>query len=50
MSKKCKKSLAIIYYKQKLSLFGSDDTKQAKNLIFIVVSQAEQIPKRPKKH
>ena len=28
-----------------MSLFGRDDTKQAKNLTFIVVPQAEQVPK-----
>ena len=27
------------------SLFGRDDTKQAKSLIFIVVPQVEQFPK-----
>ena len=32
-------------YKYKLSLFGRDDTKQAKSLVFIVVSQVEQFPK-----
>ena len=32
-------------YKYKLSLFGRDDTKQAKSLIFIVVPQVEQSPK-----
>ena len=34
-----KQCVAIIYYnyKRKLSLFGRGDTKQAKNLIFIVV-------------
>ena len=31
--------------KYKLSLFGRDDTKQGKSLIFIVVSQVEQFPK-----
>ena len=40
-----KKYIAIIYYKQKLILFGRDDTRQAKSLIFIVVSQAEQVVK-----
>ena len=36
----------IIYiYKYKLSLFGRDDTKQAKSLIFIVIPQVEQFPK-----
>ena len=46
---KIKKSIAIINYKCELSLFGRDDTKQAKNLIFIVVPQAEQVPKVQKK-
>ena len=32
----------INIYKYKLSLFGRDDTRQAKSLIFIVVSQVEQ--------
>ena len=32
----------INIYKYKLSLFGRDDKRQAKSLIFIVVSQAEQ--------
>ena len=32
-------------YKWKLSLFGRDDTKQAKSLIFIVVPQVENVPK-----
>ena len=35
----------INIYKYKLSLFGRDDTKQAKSLIFIVVPQVEQSPK-----
>ena len=35
--------------KYKLSLFGRDDTKQAKSLIFIVVPQVEQFPKVQKK-
>ena len=39
----------IIIYKYKLSLFGRDDTKQAKSLIFIVVPQVEQFPKVQKK-
>ena len=30
------------------SLFGRDDTKQAKSLIFIVVPQVEQVPKNKK--
>ena len=32
----------INIYKYKLSLFGRDDTRQAKSLIFIVVSKVEQ--------
>ena len=36
-------------YKYKLTLFGRDDTKQAKSLIFIVVPQVEQFPKVQKK-
>ena len=32
-----------------MSLFGRDDTKQAKSLIFIVVPQVEQFPKVQKK-
>ena len=40
-----KKCIAIIYYKCKLTLFGRDDKKQAKSLIFIGVSQAGQVPK-----
>ena len=36
-------------YKYELSLFGRDDTKQAKSLIFIVVPQVEQFPKVQKK-
>ena len=35
----------INIYKYKLSLFGRDDTKQAKSLIFIVIPQVEQFPK-----
>ena len=42
--KKC-----INIYKYKLSLFGRDDTKQAKSLIFTVVPQVEQFPKVQKK-
>ena len=39
--------LYYIYYIYiyKLSLFGRDDTKEAKSLIFIVVPQVEQFPK-----
>ena len=40
MLKKTKKNktkcIAIIYYKQKLSLFGKDDTKQANSHITVV--------------
>ena len=36
-----KQSMPIIYYTQKLSLFGRDDTRQPKSLIFIVFPQAE---------
>ena len=32
-----------------MSLFGRDYTRQAKSLIFIVVPQAEQVPKVQKK-
>ena len=39
----------INIYKYELSLFGRDDTKQAKSLIFIVVPQVEQFPKVQKK-
>ena len=35
----------IYIYNCKLSLFGRDDTKQAKSLIFIVVPQVERVPK-----
>ena len=35
-------------YKYKLSLFGRNDTKQGKSLIFIVVLQVEQFPKAQK--
>ena len=35
----------INIYKYKLSLFGRDDTKQTKSLIFIVIPQVEQFPK-----
>ena len=45
MLRKKKQCIAIIYYKWKLNLFGRNDTKQAKSLIFIVVPQAEQVPK-----
>ena len=44
-----KQCIAIIDYKWKLSLFGRDYTRQAKSLIFIVVPQAEQVPKVQKK-
>ena len=39
----------INVYKYKLSVFGRDDTKQAKSLIFIVVPQVQQFPKVQKK-
>ena len=39
----------INIYKYKLSLFGRDDTKQAKSLIFIVLPEVEQFPKVRKK-
>ena len=39
----------INIYKYKLSLFGRDDTKQAKSLVFILVPQVEQFPKVQKK-
>ena len=39
----------INIYKYEWSLFGRDDTKQAKSLIFIVVPQVEQFPKVQKK-
>ena len=39
----------INIYKYKLSVFGRDDTKQAKSLIFIVVPQVQQFPKVQKK-
>ena len=39
----------INIYKYKLSLFGRDDKKQAKSLIFILVPQVEQFPKVQKK-
>ena len=42
---KQKQCVALTYYKCISSLFGRDDTKQAKSLIFTVVSQAEQSPK-----
>ena len=44
-----KQCIVITHYKCKLSLFGRDDTKQAISFIFIVVPQAEQIPKIQKK-
>ena len=46
---KKKQYITIIYYKCKLNIFGRKDTRQAKGLIFIVVSQAEQVPKVQKK-
>ena len=45
MIKKC-----INMYKCELSLFGRDETKQTKSLIFIVVPQVEQFPKVQKKN
>ena len=45
MVKKC-----INIYKYKLSLFGRDDAKQAKSLIFVVVPQVEQFPKVQKEN
>ena len=39
----------INIYKYKLSLFGRDDTKEAKSLIFNEVPQVEQFPKVQKK-
>ena len=39
----------INIYKYKLSLFGRDDKKKAKSLIFIAVPQVEQFPKVQKK-
>ena len=39
----------INMYKYKFSLFGRDDTKQAKTLIFIVLPQVKKFPKVPKK-
>ena len=39
----------INIYKYKLSLFGRNNTKQAKRLIFIVVPHIEQFPKVQKK-
>ena len=47
--KKTKQCIAINHYKCKLRLFGRDDTKQAISLIFIVVPQAERVPKVQKK-
>ena len=40
----------INIYKHKLSLFGRDDTKKAKSLVFIAVPQVEQFPKVQKKN
>ena len=45
-----KKCIAIIYYKQKLSLSCSDDTRQAKKLYFHRALQAELIPKVQKRN
>ena len=41
--KMVKKDINI--YKYKLSLFGREDTKQVKSLVFIVVTKVEQFPK-----
>ena len=49
MKKMNTKTFPLYIYKYKLSLFGMDDTKQAKRLIFIVVPQAEKFPKVQKK-
>ena len=49
MKKMNTKTFPLYIYKYKLSLFGRDDTKQAKRLIFIVVPQAEKFPKVQKK-
>ena len=45
--KMVKKYISI--YKYKLSLFGRDDTKQAKSLMFSVVPQVEKFQKKKKK-
>ena len=45
--KMVKKYISI--YKYKLSLFGRDDTKQAKSLMFNVVPQVEKFQKKKKK-
>ena len=47
--KRKKQYIAYIYYERKLSVFVRDDTRQAKILIFIVVPQAEQVPKVKKR-
>ena len=47
--KRKKQYIAYIYYERKLSAFVRDDTRQAKILIFIVVPQAEQVPKVKKR-
>ena len=47
--KKKKQFITIISDKLKLSLFGRDDTRQTKVIIFTVVSQAKQVPKVQKK-
>ena len=44
-----KKRVAIIYCKQKLSLFCMDDTRQAKKTYFHCALQTELIPKVHKK-
>ena len=40
----------INIYKYKLSLFGRDDIKKAKSLIFIAVPQVQKFPKVQKKN
>ena len=45
--KMVKKYISI--HKYKLSLFGWDDTKQAKSLMFNVVPQVEKFQKKKKK-
>ena len=44
-----KQCIAITYHKYKLSLFGTEDTKQTKSFIFIVVLQTKQDWKVQKK-
>ena len=47
--KRKKQCIACIYYERELTVFVRDDTRQAKILIFIVVPQAEQVPKVKKR-